>query len=1306
MIKTELRLKVTPVIPILNANFTNYSNKWTGVTIATTTTAYPDVSLSNPSGTTTIPLIQGWTFSNTKYAMQSDGTGEALSQHLDTTLLDTGIIQTGFTYNVTFTISSQPDVILGGIRPVFMGYVGDEYTANGSHTHTFTLTGSTLPSMPSISFQPTGSFNGQIGGYLGPAVGGGGVVIQSTTSQTVQVDLYDDDELNLNFSYFDDVSNRTSTYSKTIRLPSTQNNATIFKSILSPDVFLNLTETDCVYMYKPIPCGLYYDSAQIIIGSFLLTKVIKNGNLIEYEGQVVSATRSFADALGDSLLTDNQPTIDPITGLEIIPDLDFTGYDHRFDLQNMFLTHSKTGSFLLEGASIRSSYSGSTGVYYPFMDLQGEETGNYLYLNNIKPSLYVKEIWDKIFKRVGYQYQSTFLNSDVFKSLIIPHLTKYQLDPESVFNLTFYVQRLARDIYSYTGNKNTGWFSSANSVGISSWKHETAKYDDDTAPIFYINNNSYSKTLYTMTIPTGKGGLYTFTANNIFSCWDIDAYDSMGNSVGAMYVSDPGTGGSITADAIGFRISLWVKRGNNWNEFDFLEGQLQIPYNSSTREILRGGAGWLADELGNLATTRLNKTFAPLSLGDGNQVQVRVSIKNDNIYWWKLGSPPYFPAISSRAWGSLEAGSTLMVEYSADGCYHNGNRVFTKYILPTDTKQIDFIKDISNMFCLNWCDHPTLKDTFIIEPWDKFFNTGTTTPYDTVYDWTSKMDLSREITYERIDFLIDRGVLLEYDNDSNDYNINDYNDTYRYTFGSRYIQNPVFQNQTFKEKISFVPALVHKFGSTNWLMSQIFNKQDRDSALEENKHYWASNFSTKVLFRKILDYTQPWIVTLQTLNVRIPSEGLTSGGTSNTFPDGIYSFGPSPALRNYHPYAGIYDDPYVPTLSLEFGSAKRYMDNHERPSIDLYLKYWQKKLNLFLDPNSKKITAYFRLNYVDIANIDFRKMVLLDNSYYYLYKINEWNPEGYCKVELLKASTFTGSDTLIPQPLLMTKGSAQNINTVPAQTKVINLEQKIVNYTPINVTASGYSALITTDNIYPRSANGIVMGKNNNLPSSNFFVIGKSNTQSTGEYGVLLGNNNINTSNNYFIKGHNNNISSDDASLLGAYSNNVYNSNVTILGSSGNTVYLPNVCIVGGQQNTINLNDPTGTTYMDGLTLINSSGNTVTDSSGFIMNSYNNTISGVSNSVLINSYGLDISDNTKTYINNRDVDTLTDINYVEANYFNKADDVKIASGKTFTADTYITYSGSTQMSGISDRFTAGGYTYTFQNGLLVDVRAI
>lgn len=56
------------------------------------------------------------------------------------------------------------------------------------------------------------------------------------------------------------------------------------------------------------------------------------------------------------------------------------------------------------------------------------------------------------------------------------------------------------------------------------------------------------------------------------------------------------------------------------------------------------------------------------------------------------------------------------------------------------------------------------------------------------------------------------------------------------------------------------------------------------------------------------------------------------------------------------------------------------------------------------DKDSKLVTAYFKLDYKDIYNLDFSKFVMIDNNLFRINKIEDFNAtdRDLCKVQLLK----------------------------------------------------------------------------------------------------------------------------------------------------------------------------------------------------------------------------------------------------------------------------------------------------------------
>ena len=215
-----------------------------------------------------------------------------------------------------------------------------------------------------------------------------------------QVDIDERISIQLSFA-IDDVAqfaSRNTSFSKQIVLPgSARNNA----------LFGHIHELGNSNMYAPGQpnIGAVFNVAQtsraelrlngllILRGVFRLTGIVKTRQHLEYEGALFGELGGLMAQISNKRLED----------------LDFSAYDH-----------------LLNHTNIENSWDNTpgSGYFYPLIDYGSYRTGIDYNIGTFRPALYVKEYLDKMFAAAGYTYQSDFINSNLFKSLIIPHNTK------------------------------------------------------------------------------------------------------------------------------------------------------------------------------------------------------------------------------------------------------------------------------------------------------------------------------------------------------------------------------------------------------------------------------------------------------------------------------------------------------------------------------------------------------------------------------------------------------------------------------------------------------------------------------------------------------------------------------------------------------------------------------------------------------------------------------------------------------------------------------------------------------------------
>lgn len=201
-------------------------------------------------------------------------------------------------------------------------------------------------------------------------------------------------------------------------------------------------------------------------------------------------------------------------------------------------------------------------------------------------------------------------------------------------------------------------------------------------------------------------------------------------------------------------------------------------------------------------------------------------------------------------------------------------------------------------------------------------------------------------------------------------------------------------------------------------------------------------------------------------NIRI----LYDGGLSTCQPFDIIDFGTTGeiGLTDY-PMLGHFNDPLYPTFDINFGTCDYYF--YEVLSLtanNLYNLYWRRTVNQI--NVGKMLTAMFDLNEVDIQSLKLNDKIYIDNSWWNINKIQDYNANNnsLTKVELISIDT--------------------EIDLARFQT---------ANGNPIGDTITA----IGVDAITKKSA----QVNNIALPGSDVLIFGKGNAVAPGVKGVVIG---------------------------------------------------------------------------------------------------------------------------------------------------------------------------------------------------------
>jgi hypothetical protein len=249
-------------------------------------------------------------------------------------------------------------------------------------------------------------------GYKFRLVAGSGSYADRT-----QLDLFADEQIKVSNNITDlfDIGAVPGTFTRTITLPGTKTNNAFFQQFYDISVY----EPDLFSTNQKVEAYLDFDGIYLVTGYLQLTKVsvYENKFVDSYEVNIFGIVSNFSTDAQRLFLTD-------LDNLSI--------YNHTSSLANISASFSPQGLF---SGSLRYALTDSgTGIYYSlaqdFLGIDDNESA--LTVQQFKPAIKVKTVWDAIFDKLGYTYTSSFFDQPLFDDMymILNNNLKYPVYPD------------------------------------------------------------------------------------------------------------------------------------------------------------------------------------------------------------------------------------------------------------------------------------------------------------------------------------------------------------------------------------------------------------------------------------------------------------------------------------------------------------------------------------------------------------------------------------------------------------------------------------------------------------------------------------------------------------------------------------------------------------------------------------------------------------------------------------------------------------------------------------------------------------
>ena len=743
-----------------------------------------------------------------------------------------------------------------------------------------------------------------------------------------------------------DPQKRLTDYSKTITIPENRIVNQIFEHAFNVNVEFQTFDPNLKTSYQIIQDGI-----TAIDGYCQLRSITNVDGLINYNIQATGKIGNLFEGIKDKYLQD----------------LDLTALDH-----------------LWSKANIEASWTApiGSGYVYPMIDIGGRTNYTFWALNDFKPAIYLKQYLDAIFSEAGYEYASNFLNSDRFKSLIIPYGSgKILLDNAAILCREFNVfnnsaqtyqcitpkpeSNLASNIliFGYDGSPVGAYRDRVIADGgvVENLACLEAAYPPSDLAYYNTCTNNYN-------LNTGK---YVATESNKVSFQGVLDFDlqyngtnlNLINQINSLFTVTPNTLPLTDEFVAEVHCYLVRKRGSIYNLIQSID--LDITEQAKANPLA-------------IPTSFINGNNQSFSTG-----QIDVSI-GDEIFL-AVGGVTYTGAVVSGLDTispdtyyiysdfdfTLNVGSTLGLVLNETEI-KVGDIIDTKLVIPKEIKQSDLLSSIIKRFNL-YLEYDAVDENLIhIETREDFLSSEKV-------NLESLVDRSRDYLIKPLGALNANRFIFADKLDKDNYN-DAYNKVNDEVYGQQIfdVQND-FLNADKTISTIFAPTPLNTIDGDNGrvLSAMQFvdaNKQQVEATAKIRLLYWGG----------LLSNQKGWNLGGELLSIR----------------------------RFQYPYAGHLDNPYNPTFDLNWGLPRQlYYDfsygnkfTLNYPNSNCYNIYWKKYIEEITDKNSRILECYLALRPYDYAELSFRKNYYIDGAYWRLLKVTDFdgNAESTTKCEFLK----------------------------------------------------------------------------------------------------------------------------------------------------------------------------------------------------------------------------------------------------------------------------------------------------------------
>ena len=735
-----------------------------------------------------------------------------------------------------------------------------------------------------------------------------------------------------------DVNNpqkRLTDFSKTITIPSDKKVNQIFEHSFDVNIQFQTFNPNLKTSYQ-----IVQDGVLVMDGYCQLSSIDNVDGLITYKILATGKVGNLFEIIKEKYLQD----------------LDLTALDHVWNEFN-----------------IESSWTApiGEGYVYPMIDY-GKSRFNQWEVDDFKPAIYLKQYIDAIIEEAGFTYESTFFDTTLFKSLIVPYASgDILLDNAAI---------LCREFLLNSSGSQT--IPCHNFSSFQNVEDSTLIFGDDGGIGFYTsrviadggivenvacleaaygtNPNLYNTCDDEYNLSTGQfvaaqDGEFTFQGQLNFDMRYTESTGASGtNTTNALNSFHDGSFGSAANFQAKVYVSVIEKTGLVYDIKDTILADFTA---AALNNPLQTGSGQVTDLPNNVTNFKTGK----------------IQVKQGSKYFLAVGNIYYFNSYGRQIAGVYTTflpnfndfefilNESTIASKLDDKQILVGGDIDTRLVVPNNIKQIDLFSSVIKRFNL-YIDYDILDpNKLIIETRDDYLT-------DDRVDIETMVDRSKSYDIKPLGAL-DAGRYIFADKLDKDSLNENYNSVTDEVYGQKIVDvDNDFITQDKAISTIFAPTPLLSYDDNNRKLSAII-------FLDKEGKTTQANAKIRLLY---------W------------------GGVLGT--DVSWNLGSNPSYQNYpvFPYAGHLDNPYAPTFDLNWGTPKQLFydfssgnpDDFTYPNTNCYNFFWSKYINEITDKNSKILECYLSLRPYDYNELSFRKSYYIDGNYWRLLKVTDFDAVG------------------------------------------------------------------------------------------------------------------------------------------------------------------------------------------------------------------------------------------------------------------------------------------------------------------------